>query len=181
MSYPYANLTAPKNVASGVADYILLAPVDDFEADGIKCPEAPFAAPGDEVKVKTPHVFKAGRGFVKFAASPQKNQLTAKTVGDLGSQKFELEAKFFVPGSYAEVHEAMKNLLNAPLIVMVKDSNCDANMHYQLGCDCVYAYMKSDFGTGTTKDGTKGYDVTVSYSNGYVQLYTAAGGPELLP
>lgn len=181
MAYPYKNLTATQNAASGLADYILLCPVEDFDVDGIKCPEAPFANPGDEVRVKVQHVLKAGKGFAKYLCSPQKNQLTAKTVGELGSQKLELEAKFFLPGSYAEQHEFVKNALNTPFIGLLKDSNCEANMHYQLGCDCVYAYIKVDFTTGTTKDGVKGYDGTISYSNGYVQLYTAPVTPLLLP
>ena len=181
MAYSYANLLAPKNVTSGIADFLVLAPVRDFDVDGIKCPEAPFPAPGDEVKVKTAHTFLAGKSFKKFACAPQKNQLSAKTIGDLGFQKLDFEAKFFIPGSYAEAHEAVKNLMNEPLIAMVRDSECAEEMWYQLGCDCVFAYAKFDFSTGTTKDGIKGYDATITYQSGFVQLYTVVGGPQLVP
>jgi len=174
MAYAYRNLKNPQNIASGIADYVLLAPVSDFAEGGIMCPEGPYNNPGDEVIVKNNHVFKAGKEFVKFLLAPEKNELSAKTIGDLGFQKLDFELKIFVPGSYAEAHEAVKNIINTPLIVLAKDSNCPANMYYQLGCDCIFAWAKFDFSTGTTKNGNKGYDGTITYQNGYVQLY--AGG-----
>lgn len=174
MAYTFANLKSPQNVESGIADYVLIAPVSDFEDDGIKCPVAPFTNPGDEVKVKTAHVFKEDKAFAKYILAPEKNELSATTIGDLGFQKLNLELKVFIPGSYAEVHEAVKNIINTPLIVLAKDSNCPANMYYQLGCDCTYAWAKFDFTTGTTVSGVKGYSGTITYQQGYIQLYTAA-------
>lgn len=178
--YTFTNLTQPKNNASGISEYILVAPVYDFAVDGIKCPEAPFTLPGDSSKITSPHVFNAGRAFAKIICAPEKNQLNAKTTGDKGFNKLDFEYDFFVAGSYAELHEAMANYLNTPLIVLGKDSNCAAEMYYQLGCDCVYAYMTIDFSTGTTKDGNKGYAGKVTYQNGIVLLYDVAGGPEIL-
>ena len=179
MAYLLKNLKNPGNTQSGIADFALIALVSDFEEGGIMVPTAPFANPGDEVRILTAHTFKADKGFAKFQLAPEKNSLEGKTIGDLGFQKFDFELKIFVAGSYANVHEAMKNLINQPLIVLAKDSNCPANMHYQLGGDCVYAYLKGDFTTGTTKDGVKGYNCTVSYQGPYVQLY-AAGIPTIL-
>lgn len=180
MAYTYKNLKTPQNTSSGVSDYVLLAPVADFEDDGIKCPAAPFTNPGDEVTIKVDHVFKAGKGFVKYALAPEKNQLDAKTIGDKGFQKFDQELKIFIPGSYVELHEAMKNWINTPLIALSKDSNCAADMHYQLGCDCVYAYLTVDFSTGTTKDGVKGYTGTVSYPGESILIYKTAAGPSII-
>ncbi len=180
MAYAYKNLKAPINTGSGVADYVLLAPVSWFEEDGINCPVAPFTLPGDEVTVKVPHTFLAGKAFVKYALAPEKNQLDAKTIGDKGFQKLDQELKIFVPGSYAELHEAMKNWMNTPLIALTKDSNCSADMFYMLGCDCVFAYMSIDFSTGTTKDGVKGYTATVSYLGGSILLYKVTGGPAVM-
>lgn len=179
MGYAYTNLKSPKNTGSGVSDFILLAPVADFEEGGIKCPVAPFAAPGDEVTIKTAHVFLAGKAFVKYALAPEKNKLDAKTIGEKGFQKLDQEIDIFVPGSYAELHEAMKNWLNTPLIALVKDSECGADLWYQLGCDCVYAYLSVDFSTGTTKDGIKGYNGKVTYVGGSILLYNVAGGPAI--
>jgi hypothetical protein len=175
MAYTYANLKTPQNTGSGIGDFIYLAPVSHFvEPDGIKCPAAPFTNPGDEVKILLDHEFVVGKKFAKVILAPEKNQLTGKTIGDLGFQKLDIELKGFIPGSYAEVHEAVKNWINQPMIVLTKDSNCPANMYYQLGCDCVYAYVKADFSTGTTKDGVKGYEITITYQNGYIQLYAGA-------
>lgn len=172
--YAFKNLRTPINTDSGIADYALIAPVRDFEEDGIKCPTAPFTDPGDQVTVKLDHVFKAGKAFARFDLAPEANQFEAPTIGDLGYKKLDQKATILVPGSYAELHEAAKNLLNVPLIVLIKDSNCPANMWYQLGCDCVYAWASNSFGTGTTRDGKKGYTIEISYLQGYVQLYAGA-------
>ncbi|MES2457230.1 MAG: hypothetical protein V4594_16870 [Bacteroidota bacterium] len=178
--YTFTNLMDPQNTASGISDFILLAAVADFEADGIKCPEAPFATPGDKVKITSPHVFKTDKAFAKIICAPEKNQLNVGSIGDTGFTKGDFNLEMFVPGSYAELHEAMGEYLNRPLIALVKDSNCGANQWYQLGCDCVFANLKWDFSTGTTKDGVKGYKISVTYQNGYILLYDVAGGPEIL-
>lgn len=178
--YKFINLQQPQNTASGVAQFILFAPVYDFEVDGIKCPEAPFASPGDKVKITSPHVFKLGRGFTKFICAPEKNHVDGKSIGDKGFNKFDFDYKFFVPGSYAQLHEAAAEMLNTPMIVLTKDSSCDDDLYYQLGCDCLFAYITLDFTTGTEKDGVKGYSGSVTYTNRSVLLYAAPGGPTIL-
>lgn len=170
--YSFKNLKEHINIGSGIADYVLIAPVRDFEEGGIKCPVAPFTDPGDEVTIKQNHVFKDGKAFAKVLLAPETNKLDAATIGQIGFQKMDQTLEIFIPGSYAEAHEFAKNLINVPLIVLQKDSNCDANMYYQLGCDCAYAWAKMDFSTGTTRDGIKGYKGTITYLGGYIQLYT---------
>lgn len=179
MAYVYANLKTPKNTGSGVADGVWLAPVSDFVEGGIKGPVAPFSSPGDEVVIKDNHEFKPGKKFVNFLLAPQKNQLSGATIGDLGFQKLDFELKIFMAGSYAEVHEAVKNILNTPLVVLIKDSNCAANMYYQLGSNCNYAWASFAFSTGTTVDGIKGYEGTIKYQGPGVYLYEGGinGGP----
>ncbi len=178
----YKNLKAPANTQSGVGEYVLIAQVSDFTDGGIQCPAAPFEgqAEGESVQILTPHEFVADRGFAKVVLAPEKNSLDAKTIGDTLFQKLDFELKVFIPGSYAKVHEAIANFINTGLIVLIKDSNCPANMWYQLGCDCTAAYLKADFSTGTTKDGVKGYSATITWQNSYVQLYAHADGPEIL-
>lgn len=182
LPYVYANLTAPTNTGSGISEYFLIAPASDFAVGGIQSPVAPFEGQprGESVQILTPHEFLVDRGFAKIVCAPEKNSLDAKTIGDLLFQKLDFELKVFIPGSYAEVHEAVANFINRQLIVLVKDANCPANMWYQLGNDCVFAYLKADFSTGTTKDGVKGYSGTISWQNAYVQLYAHVDGPEIL-
>ena len=172
MSYSFKNLKYPSNILSGIADYVLLAPVGWFTS--IKYPVAPFTSPGDEVLIKTAHTFSSGKGFVKYLLAPEKNQFDAKTIGDKGFQKFDQDLRIFIPGSYAELHEAMKNWLNTPLIALARDSSCAANIYYQLGSECVYAYLTVDFSTGTTKDGVKGYTGAINYASDAVYVYAAA-------
>lgn len=179
-AYAFLNLVTPINIASGVSDYIYFAPMRDFDVDGIKCPTAPFTNPGDKVKITEAHVFLADKAFAKIQLAPEKNQLTVKTIGDKGFNKFEFEYDIFMAGSYAEVHEFAMEALNVPMIAMGKDANCGADLYYQLGCDCLGAYMTFDFTTGTTKDGNKGYAGKITYTGSSVLLYTVAGGPEVL-
>lgn len=181
MPYDLVNLKEPKNASTGVSDYVLIARLSDFVEGGVKCPVAPFAALGDKVKIATAHEFKVGRGFMKFTTAPRKNQITAGSIGEFGFAKLDPNWEFVLAGSYAELHETVAELMNVPLIIMFRDSNCDEEMYYQLGCDCLQAYIKPEFSTGTTADnGIKGYKITANCPSEAIRLYTAAGGPELL-
>lgn len=177
--YAYKNLRKQSgNSKAGIAEYALLAPHDWFAADGVKSPVAPFANQGDSLTIKTAHEFLDGKGFLYYKLAPQKNSYSYKSVGDLGFKSFNSELKIFIAGSEIEVHEAVKNLLNTPLIVLIKDSNCAANMFYQLGCDCQFAYLSVDFNTSTTNSGIKGFEGTITYDDG-PQFYDVDGGPAI--
>lgn len=164
----FFNLNNPVNTGAGVAEKILLAHKNWFVS--IKSPGY-YEQPGDDVVIKDTHIFKPGYGFISIALAPEKNSLDAKTIGDTLFQKLANELKVFIPGSYAELHEEIWQLMNQPLIVLIKDSNCPANMYYQLGTDCVAAYLAADFSTGTTKDGIKGYSATITNTSPKVFLY----------
>jgi hypothetical protein len=179
MSYAYKNLRTYANAGSGIAEYALLAPKSWFDVGGLKYPVGPFGVtPGDEITITEPHVFLAGKGFIYFTLAPQKNQMDGSTVGDFGFNKQNYQVKLFVPGSTAQLHETMKNLMNTPLVGIFKDANCDANLYYQLGSDCVSGYLTADFSTGTTKDGVKGYNATFNYEGGL--LIYGAGEPAII-
>ena len=141
---------------------------------------APFVAQGDSLKIKTAHEFLTDKGFIYFSLAPEKNKLDIKAAGDTGFVKQNIEVDIFIPGSYVEAHEQVKNLLNVKLIAMVKDANCEENLLYHLGCDCQAAYLTADFSTGTTKDGNKGYAGKLTYAGGILFYDEAAGAPELL-
>jgi len=164
----YENLLEPQNVASGIGEIVQLAPKSFFSS--IKNPTGPFTNLGDELIITDPHVLHAGRQWLRFQLSPQKNKLDYKTKGDLGSMGQIAESEIFLPGSYPQAHAMIKNLLNVPLIVLHPDASCESGLVYQLGCDCLGAYLVPDFTTSTTKDGTKGYLCKIQYDGG-VLLY----------
>lgn len=177
MSYAYKNLLSPQNVGSGISEFLLFAPVTDFTA--IAAPEAPFTNQGDMIRITGDHTFSAGKGFVKMQLAPRKNKFDMKTVGDIGLSKMVTDAlEFFVPGSYVEAHEQMKNIINTPLIVLVKDANCEAGIYYQFGSGCLSAWATVDFGTGTTNDGVKGFTGKITYDG---SLFFYEGEITLLP
>jgi hypothetical protein len=176
MPYQYANLDNPRNTESGIAEFLLLAPMTAFAANGLKCPAAPFTNPGDEVTIRQPHVFLPGEGFIKLLLAPEKNELNAETVGDKGFQKLRETIQSMMAGTYPELHEAVKNWKNKPLIILAKDSNCDADLWYQVGCECEGSYMTASFATGTTVDGNKGYTLSFSRMSNYITIYAPKDG-----
>jgi hypothetical protein len=178
-NYNFRNISVSQNIDSGVAEFILLAPVSWFTADGIKSPAAPFDNPGDSIIIKTPHVFNDGKAWIRYQLAPQKNELGYKTVGDLGLSKLNAEAKIFIPGSWPEVHEAVQQWMNRPLLALQKDANCKADLWYHLGCDCTFAWMRPEFSTGTTNGGIKGYSIPITY-DGPPMFYQVEGGPVIL-
>lgn len=178
--YAYKNLRSYSNTEPGIAEFALIAPKSSFAVDGLKSPVGPFGVtPGDMITIKVAHEFKEGLGFVYFALAPEKNELNTTTVGDTGFNKQNTEVKLVFPGSTPAQHEQLRQLLNQPLVAIIKDANCGANLYYQLGNDCASAYLTSDFKTGTTASGIKGFEATLKYSNGPL-FYDVVGGPEVI-
>lgn len=173
MATAYAHITAPGNTASGVSDYLHFAPVSWFDTGGIKCPVPPFAALGDEVKVTADHDFLVGKGFLKAICAPSKNLMSAATVGEAGSKKFLQKIECMLLGTKETLHATVAGLLNEPLVLLIKDSDCDAGNYYQVGCDCNFAYVESsEFATGTLKDGQKGYKITFEFPTEKILIYS---------
>lgn len=174
MSYSYQSLTTPKNTGSGVSDFFYFAPVSIFTLIASPTLTAPpgVPVPGEEVTITADHTFGVGDGFVKMLCAPFMNQFSATAVGDPGSKKLSPKFEVFMTGSYAELHEFAKNALNQPAIILSKDANCDANMYYQIGSSCVYAWLTDiNWSSGQTRDGKKGYAFTWETAASSILLY----------
>lgn len=148
----------------------MIALVDWFEPGGIKGPGA-WVSHGDEVIIYADHVFKPGLGFITFALAPDKNSYDAKMIGDTGFNKFANEVKLMLPGSYVDLHEQVFNWLGLPCILLIKDADCP-NHWYQVGTDCIPARIATEFTTGTTRDGNKGYLLTITNTAEKVYQYS---------
>ncbi len=175
--YPYKNLKTPKNVPSGLAEFVLIAPLAWITA--LSVPVAPFTNAGDEITITTAHTFATGKGFTKHQLAPQKNKLDIKSRGEIGLNGQSQDLEVFIPGSYVEAHEQVKNLKNTPLIVLAKDANSDADLWHQLGTDTVSAWLQADFTTGTTKDGVKGYAAKIIF-DGSPLFYNTGAEPVVI-
>lgn len=182
--YTLQNAKNPINYGSGIAEFALVAPKSWFAEGGIMSPVAPFGViPGDSISIYTPHTWAASRanpGFLKIQLAPQKNKTGSKVVGDLGMQKLNQDSELFFAGNDPASHELMQNLINVPLVVLLKDAKCSANMYYQLGCDCTFAWLGADFDTSTTKDGNKGFTVKIQY-DGAIQFYNPMAAGAAIP
>lgn len=167
----FSNLTAPRNLKPGIAATVWLAPLKWFTQ--VARPVPPFTLPGQSVLITTSHTFKPGKGFLQFDLAPQKNKLEAKTVGDLGGNWLETTVEIFVPGSYTQAHAALANLLNKPLIVLVKDCNCPDEWFYNIGDSCLSAWLTGDFTTSTAKDGAKGFTIKLQTNADALYYYSS--------
>lgn len=166
MSYNYNHVgkNGYKNVSSGVSEKIFLAPVGWFAANGIKSPTAPFTNPGDEITVTETHQFTEGKGFVEHVCAPGKNTLAINTRGAAGTLSQNQEVTVFIPGNMEEVHEQVKNMINTPLIGLIKDVNCASGPCHQLGSDCQALWMSNaSWASATSKEGEKGYNITFQF------------------
>ena len=176
--YGFTDIQTTANRASGVADFFYWAAVSEFATNGIQCPPSPMDATTNAalVTISTDHVFQLDKGFHRINGSTGKNNLEANITGEAGSLKFMKTVKVFIPGSDAELHSQISQMLNQPMIVLIKDSNCASNVWYQLGCDCEWAFIEPQggFKTGTNKDGVKGYELTISCPGSAVVLYAGA-------
>lgn len=178
--YAYKNIRSWENSEPGLAEYALIAPKSFFAPGGLKYPSGPFGVtPGDEITIKTPHVFLEGKAFISFVLAPEKNELNTTTSGDVGFNNIKSEIKLVFPGSTPAQHEQLRKLLNTPLVGIFPDSNCGSKIFYQCGTECIAGYLTSDFKTGTTASGIKGFEATFKYS-GPPLFYDVTGGPEVL-
>jgi len=178
--YAYKNIRTWENSEPGLAEYALIAPKSHFAPGGLKYPVGPFGVtPGDSITIKEPHVFQAGKAFISFVLAPEKNEMNTTTDGDLAFNKIKSEVKLVMPGSTPAQHEQLRQLLNTPLVGLFPDANCGSGIYYQLGSDCVSGYLTSDFKTGTTASGIKGFECTFKCSAPPL-FYDVEGGPEVI-
>ena len=168
--YQFINLKHPIRTTPGIGERAFVALLEWFTPGGVKSPGA-WVTHGDEVRIKDSHEFLPGEGFNEYLLAPEKNSYEAKTTGDTGMQRFANEVKLFLPGSYATLHEIMYNLVGQPVIVLIRDADCPAGIWYQIGTECIPARIAADFETGTTKEGVKGYLLTITNTATKVYLY----------
>lgn len=172
MSYLYQTLLDTLYPYSGIAEKIYLAPVRWFATNGIAVPTPPFDEPGKEVTIRMNHSFAATEyGFVQMQLPPDKNAYEARPVGQRETQKLEHSVNVFFAGTHSILHETLKNMLNEPFIVLVRDSTCEGKMFYQLGNPVDYAWLQPEWSTGTSAEGVKGYNCRFSWISESVLIY----------
>lgn len=130
---------------------------------------ASIAKPTDMV-ISASHSFNADKGFLRLQATPQKNSASGKSSGELGMNNTQYTIQGFIAGSYALQHSLLRSITNKPLFVIVPDTS-DPTLFYQIGSEDIPAYIKPEFSTGTSKDGTKGYAIDASSSNSAFAIY----------
>lgn len=168
--YLYGNIQTPKNTAIGLSQELLLAPLSTFETVAEPNPDGVLFE--KESIVSDNHIFKTGsEGFIRVRLAPHRTQVKSATAGSNGSRKLESTLNASILGSYAELHGYMSILQNEPVIALVKDASCGAGKYYQMGTRKRPALLKSNWQSGSTKDGIKAYDVELSSVAACVMIY----------
>lgn len=187
MPYAYQSLLTTLYPYSGIAEKIYIAPKRWFAPNGIAVPAPPYDVPGKEVLIRMNHVFAhEDYGFLQMQLPPDKNAYEARPVGQRETLKLEHTVNFFLAGTHSILHETLKNMLNEPFIVLVRDSTCEGKMFYQLGNPVDYAWLQPEWTTGTTAEGVKGYNCRFGWVSESIYIYQGmpqviAGDPDFDP
>ncbi len=172
----YQNIIQHKFKTSGVGDFLYFAPISDFADGGISCvtPPTPPAVHSldSSVTITADHTFATGGYFRKVLCAPHKNNLTAAGIGEAGSMKLDTSIQVFLPGSKKDLHGTVKQMMQDSFIALIKDAECEEDQWYQLGCDCIFATVSAvEYTSGTTKEGQKGYSITLNCPSSAIFIY----------
>lgn len=171
----YDHLTKSTNIVPGLSDF-LFGIYSEFTSLGK--PVAPFANPGDSLRISDAHVPAAGKGFYRAYQVPKKHTGKGDPVGSSGAKTLNNEYDIFIPGFDAVNLEFGVNIMNEEVITLHRDANCAADTWIQLGDDCLRAEIEINYTLGTVgPEGEKGlfgkvrwvgtpkfYEATVPYA-----------------
>jgi hypothetical protein len=147
----------------GYAPLVFYAPIDTFTT--LSAPiDTPVAA-GDKKKITIDHAFGVDDGFIGLLTKINSVTLeSAESEGDDGSVQNSWVVKAQIRGDSAVIQEQLDEMKNDPvgLIFLVKDSTCNRNEYVQLGDACSPVSVKYSFNSGSTKEGFKIYDISVT-------------------
>lgn len=172
--YAYGNLTKPRNTATGLTEIAYYAAISEFTT--IRTPQLAVSpnptVPGEQVTIAANHSFPSGKGFKSLLAPPNKNMASATGSGDPGNMKLIAKAELFIAGSYATLHETIKNMMNEPIIFLVKEFDTSGYFR-QIGTAEHPAYFTAiEETTDNVKGAYKGYKITVESAAPCVYIYT---------
>ena len=123
------------------------------------------------VKVDTPVVFAAGKGFAKIDAQVDTGEVKVTTVGNKGNKKEKQTFDFFVPGNDAKTLGFVRTHLNTPMLFAVTERGGQKRL---LGDRFNPAYMSEVEGTtGKTGEDDKGVQFQIE-TYGRSIIYDAA-------
>lgn len=174
--FAYGNLTKPRNTATGLIEIAYYAAIWEFllirKPQLAVSPNAPV--PGEQVTIASSHTFPTGKGFKELLAPPNKNMSSATGSGDPGSMKLIAKAELFIAGSYATLHECIKNMMNEPLMFLLKEFDTIGYFR-QIGTAEHPAYLTAvEETTDNIKGSYKGYKINVESAAPCVYIYTGS-------
>lgn len=168
-NYGNINKSTQTGKTGGYKPALYFSPVEDITT--WQRPTNAPAALGDKVKITTAHTWGVGLAAFKWEAQIHSVKHNSATVGDEGAEELEHTAEIFVLGDNPATFEQMVQSLTDDKVVWLKDADCITNDSYiQLGDDCVPVTCKISFDGKTTKEGQKGYTVTLKSKKKFFYL-----------
>ncbi len=114
---------------------------------------------GESKRIKTSHTWAVGKEAIPVFVKKDTTEAPADSIGDQGSSSLLWKPKIFIVGDGPQILEMVTNWLNEQMIIFYQDQCSPAN-YIQFGCDCEYAEVpKGTFASGTTRSGSKGYEL----------------------
>lgn len=118
----------------------------------------PIAVPvalGDGVKITTAHVLATGKKLIKLFVMYEKSGVESTSVGQRKSKSWKPKAKFFYPGTQAEIIDLLSILGNPDLLAFMEPM--DEEGLIQIGTEALPASLVSgSVKTGEGPEGEKG-------------------------
>lgn len=104
-------------------------------------------------------------GFMEVYNLPEKSDGPGETTGDIGGLKLNFSHTIFIPGDDIALQEALKELINTPMLLLVQDGN-EGGPKFQYGSEQNPAYIQSvNKSSGNLGNGVKGYELSVKSVN----------------
>ncbi|MEH0156435.1 hypothetical protein V6R21_19965 [Limibacter armeniacum] len=172
-STDYVDLGTPRgrDNAPGIKQNIWYAPMDYF--DTISDVVDPASFDGDAVRIDTPHVFKASKGWIKVYATIEKSNFGAEPAGDVDAEMFQPKLTFYHPGDEEDAAAMARRVKNDRFIVIFESQN---GKFIQLGAKNNGAKIVPSYDAGTVGNGGNGWSFETSYYDNFIRYY-GAGEP----
>lgn len=157
MAYQTLKKNKVRDNAPGLRKNIYFAERDWFET--LQKPAAPFANPGDSLKITTDHVFETGKGWIGMHTTLATAELVAEMVGERESRTNNPSLTAQHPGLTAEIIEFLQQMKSGDWIVIVETL---AGEFIQIGEDGLECEVMYSFGSGRVDGGYQGVTATIS-------------------
>ncbi|MFD1143026.1 hypothetical protein ACFQ4C_18005 [Larkinella insperata] len=172
-TYNSIKSTPAVSLQGGLKQKIYIAAYDDFET--IEMPDKAAANVADRFKIKEPHTFKAGKGFVEIYITKNTGFVKFSPIGGPDRHSFNAEGEFYHPGEGDEIVAFGNQAIHDRFIILAPLPGSDELI--QIGSDEFQVELTPSYDTTKNGDDGRGWPFTFSSYMPYLIKYTASTIP----